>query len=45
MPPLPAIGNLIFKSLIKGTIVGALLGVLNIFFKGGPFPKPTGKAV
>lgn len=40
-----AIGNLIFKSLMIGAIIGALMGFLNIFFKIGHFPKQSGKSV
>ena len=37
-----AIGNLIIKSLMMGIIIGALLGLLNIFFKIGPSTKQAG---
>jgi hypothetical protein len=36
-----AIGNLIFKSLIISIVVGAVMGLLNVYFKVGFFKKQT----
>ncbi len=38
---LEAINKLIFKSLVLGVIVGIFMGLLNMYFKVGPFKKQT----